>query len=122
MRKLQKSAFLTDQIVTLNGSNLKNGNKLGASSTLSIIGSSGTDFVPESGDDMDDKRTTLDPREARPLTSREIAKIISAVFFAFTSWCDIKDITDAMDHFSRHVEVYKNMLKHMEIINKKVLR
>jgi hypothetical protein len=69
---------------------------------------------------MNDKKTTLDPREARPLTSREIAKIVSAVFFAFTSWCDTKDIADAMDHFSRHVEVYKGMLKHMEIINKNI--
>jgi hypothetical protein len=69
---------------------------------------------------MNDKKTTLDPHEARPLTSREIAKIVSAVFFAFTSWCDIKDIFDAMDHFSEHVETYKLMMKHMEIINKNI--
>jgi hypothetical protein len=63
---------------------------------------------------------SLDPREARALTSREIAKIVSAVFFSFTAWCDIDDISDAMDHFAEHVEQYKTMLKHMEIINKNI--
>jgi hypothetical protein len=63
---------------------------------------------------------SLDPREARALTSREIAKIVSAVIFSFTQWCDIKDIFDAMDHFAENVETYKSMLKHMEIINKNI--
>lgn len=65
-------------------------------------------------------KKNLDPREARPLTSREIAKIVSAVFFGFTSWCDIKDISAAMEHFSENIETYKRMLKHMEIINKNI--
>jgi hypothetical protein len=63
---------------------------------------------------------SLDTREARPLTSREIAKIVSSVFFGFTSWCDTKDISDAMDHFAKHIKQYKSMLKHMEIINKNI--
>jgi len=63
---------------------------------------------------------SLDQNEARPLTSREIAKVVSVVFFGFTSWCEIEDIAAAMDHFAEHVETYKLMLKHMEIINKNV--
>jgi hypothetical protein len=65
-------------------------------------------------------KMSLDIRPARSLTSREIAKIVSSVFFGFTSWCDIKDIFDAMDHFSEHIEEYKTMMKSMEIINKKI--
>lgn len=62
----------------------------------------------------------LDMREARPLTSREIAKVVSAVFFGFTSWCDTKAISEAMDHFAENIEQYKGMLKHMEIINRNI--
>lgn len=62
----------------------------------------------------------LDPREARPLTSREIAKVISAVLFGFATWCDVKDIESAIDHFSQHSETYKEMIRSMVKVNQEL--
>lgn len=49
---------------------------------------------------------SLDTRPARPLTSREIAKLISAQLGALAEWCEPKEIEAAMGHFHEHAETY----------------
>lgn len=44
---------------------------------------------------------------ARALNSREIAKIISATLGGFVSWCDPREVMEALDHLADKKEKYK---------------
>jgi hypothetical protein len=50
---------------------------------------------------------TLDERPARPLTSREIARAVAGLLGSFATWCDPRDIRDAMSHFYVHADMYR---------------
>lgn len=43
---------------------------------------------------------------ARPLTSREIAKIISGLVGSLAQWCEPAEIEAAFAHFHEHAERY----------------
>jgi hypothetical protein len=53
----------------------------------------------------------LDSRPARPLTSREIAKVLATVCGGLAGWCDPDDIVDALEHFHQNAEQYREMFK-----------
>jgi len=42
----------------------------------------------------------LDPEPARPLTSREISKILGAFLGGLCDWCEPKEVRDALDFWS----------------------
>lgn len=50
---------------------------------------------------------SLDTRPAKPLTSREIAKVIASVCGGLAQWCDPADIEAAFGHFHQHADTYK---------------
>jgi len=49
----------------------------------------------------------LNTEPARPLTSREIAKVLAGVLGTLAGWCDPADIETAMNHFYTHAEAYR---------------
>lgn len=53
---------------------------------------------------------------ARPLTSREISKVISSMLFGLAEWCDPKEIIDAINHFHEHIDTYKNLFEGLNSI------
>lgn len=48
----------------------------------------------------------IDRKPARPLTSREIAKIVSGLLGGLAGWCDPDDIAAAIEHFHENRELY----------------
>ena len=57
---------------------------------------------------------SLDPRPARPLTSREIAKLIAALLGSLCgAWCDPKEVMAALDHFAEHRDSYEAQFRQM---------
>lgn len=54
------------------------------------------------------KYKMLDILPARCLTSREISKIISSLLFGFSTFCDPKEIIDAIEHFHVHLDDYRS--------------
>jgi hypothetical protein len=48
----------------------------------------------------------LDPNPARPLTSREIAKVVGAVLGGFVSWCGSAPVIEALAHIVEHQQGY----------------
>lgn len=61
----------------------------------------------------------LNPEPARPLKSREIAKILGSVLGGLAEWCDIEELEAAIDHFSENKESYKDMVQFVKLINQK---
>lgn len=61
----------------------------------------------------------LTEESARPLNSREIAKIISAVLGGFVSWCDPEEIMAAIDHIHANREGYRTHIKTMAYLGLK---
>ncbi len=59
---------------------------------------------------------SLNSAPARPLTSREIAKITSAILSAFVDFCGAQAVTDALDHFIEHREKYIEAWHALEVI------
>lgn len=61
------------------------------------------------------KKTFLDAQPARPLSSREIAKLLSTILggLASNGWCKPDDIIDAIDHIAEYREQYLAILKSM---------
>lgn len=49
----------------------------------------------------------LHPDSARPLTSREIAKIVSSLLGGLAEFCEPSEICDAMAHFHDHAQAYE---------------
>ncbi len=49
----------------------------------------------------------LHPDPARPLTSREIAKMVSSLLGGLAEYCEVDEIMDALDHFTENRKVYK---------------
>jgi len=49
---------------------------------------------------------SLNTEAARPLTSREIAKILSSVLGGLAEWCEPLEIMRALRHFDEHEETY----------------
>ena len=56
----------------------------------------------------------LDKNEARPLTSREISKIISGVYGSLLEWCELSEIEYAFNHFAQHKETYMLYFKELK--------
>lgn len=52
---------------------------------------------------------SLSPDPARPLTSREIAKIISGVVGSLAEWCDPAEIEKAFEHFHENADLYREV-------------
>lgn len=48
----------------------------------------------------------LDRMPARPLTSREVAKIVSGLMAGMIEWCGSKTMIDALDHFIKYRDKY----------------
>lgn len=57
---------------------------------------------------------SLDKEPARPLTSREIAKIISGILTGFVEWCDTDAVCDVLDYLAEHKEAYKSQFRMIE--------
>lgn len=55
----------------------------------------------------------LHPDPARKLTSREITKIVAGVYGSFAGWCDVEDLMEAIKHFHKHRDSYRDMFKAM---------
>lgn len=51
----------------------------------------------------------LTRQPARPLTSREIARIISGLVGGLAQWCSPTEITAALDHLHQHRATYLEM-------------
>ena len=59
------------------------------------------------------RKKFLDPRPARPLTRREIAKVISGVWGSMCGFCELKEILDAYDHFVEFSEEHKDVFRQL---------
>lgn len=59
---------------------------------------------------------SLDKNEARPLTSREIAKIVSAILGGFVSWCGSEVVISALGHFVDYYDDYVSEFRFAEYI------
>lgn len=51
----------------------------------------------------------LDERPARPLTSREINKVLGGVVGSLAEWCEREDIWAALEFFLAHKDEYNTM-------------
>ena len=49
----------------------------------------------------------LNDEAARPLHSREIAKILSATLGGFVAWCDPQQVMDALEHLASRKDEYR---------------
>lgn len=56
----------------------------------------------------------LNKQPARPLTSREIAKIVSGIMTGFIEWCDSEEVIKALDHFIEHRNKYVAIWQNVE--------
>lgn len=63
---------------------------------------------------------SLHPNPARPLTSREISKAVSAMLCGMAEWCDPKEILDAINHFHEHRETYKQLFEGLHSVTANV--
>lgn len=63
---------------------------------------------------------SLNRKPARPLTSREIAKVVAAVLGGFVDWCGADPVIEAMNHFIEYHESYIDTWKDMEKLTKKM--
>lgn len=59
-------------------------------------------------------KMSLNKEQARVLTSREIAKIISGVLTGFIDWCGSDPVCDFLDHLAEHKEEYKDHFRNIE--------
>lgn len=55
----------------------------------------------------------LSSEPSRPLTSRDIARIIASVYGGFISHCDIEEVIGAFDHFVEHQDEYRQEFRMM---------
>jgi len=51
----------------------------------------------------------LDTRPARPLTSREIAKLLSGFLCGLAPWCKPSEIESAIRHFGENLPTYRQV-------------
>jgi hypothetical protein len=58
----------------------------------------------------------LDPNEARPLTDREIVKIIISTTGGLMTWCETDDIESALDHIAEHLDRYKRYFRGLKAV------
>lgn len=63
---------------------------------------------------MDDDHLTNEA--ARPLNSREIAKIMSATLGGFVAWCDPQQVMDALEHLASRKDEYKKYFFDLSIM------
>ena len=56
---------------------------------------------------------TLDQRPERPLTSREICKILSGVGGSLAAWCEPAEIVSAFEFFHEHKDAMLKMWQAM---------
>lgn len=54
------------------------------------------------------------PKEVRPLTSKEIAKIVSSVLGSCLAWCDVEEVVGALDHLVEFHDEYVFELRVMK--------
>lgn len=68
----------------------------------------------------------LDSEPARPLSSREIAKIVSGILGTLAEFCEPSDICDAMAHFHDHAQTYekawREIHRHRAMLMERVAR
>jgi recombinational DNA repair protein (RecF pathway) len=60
----------------------------------------------------------LDTREARKLTSREIAKLVAGIMTGLIDWCGSKAVCEALNHFVEHQKNYERTFRHVEEVLK----
>lgn len=51
----------------------------------------------------------LNSDTARPLTSREIAKILAGTLDSLATWCRPTDLVDAIEHLWEHLPKYEQL-------------
>lgn len=56
----------------------------------------------------------LDTRPAEPLTSRQIAKLISGLLCSLVPECGAETVTNAFNHFVEFQNDYRNQFKEVE--------
>lgn len=54
---------------------------------------------------------SLDPEQAQPLNSRQIAKLISTIWGSFVATSDIEEVISAFNHFAEHSEKYEKYFR-----------
>ena len=57
---------------------------------------------------------TISKEPARPLTSREISKIINAILSGFVDWCGAETVCEVLDHWAEHKEMYQEAFREIE--------
>jgi hypothetical protein len=60
---------------------------------------------------------TLTRLEARPLSSREMSKVISSLLGGFASWCDPEEVLNVLSHLEKNSADYRAMIKSMGLIS-----
>lgn len=65
-------------------------------------------------------KRTIDSRPARPLTSREISKIMTSILGGLVEWCGSAPVCESIDFLVEHRDGVKNDFKQIEIMMEEI--
>ena len=57
------------------------------------------------------KKTKLNPNPVRPLTSREIVRVVNSVLGGFVGWCGVDVVMEVMDHLAENRKMYRKLFE-----------
>jgi len=57
------------------------------------------------------KKTKLNPNPVRPLTSREIVRVVNSVLGGFVGWCGVGTVMEVLDHLAENRKMYRKLFE-----------